>query len=91
MINIQKPRVTFGNHCHERVLMALEAAMEIQNGAFKSELAEFANTSEAVVSNAIHDWKKGLYTRDGQPIYVEKVTVNRKAYYSLPLQGELAL
>jgi len=74
----------FGAHCHERVYIALE----LYGPATKETLATCANTTPAVVANAIHDWKRGKYTRTNVPVFPvvtrEKVGNSNVAVYALP-------
>lgn len=88
-MKIEKPVVVkpFGSHCHERVFMAMEAL----ESATKEAIAECAITTVSVVSNAIHDFKRGLYTRDGTVVNVKRERVGKVNEYELEISDQLEL
>lgn len=88
-MKIEKPVVEkpFGSHCHERVFMAMEAL----ESASKQAIADCAGTTVAVVANAIHDFKRGMYTRSGARTAVEKVRVGKEWFYELGESDQLEL
>lgn len=77
----------FGSHCHERVFLA----MEMLGAATKDQIAECASTTVAVVSNAIHDFKRGLYTKDNKRMNVPKERVGKAWEYELEANDQLEL
>jgi len=83
-VEAQPKRGDFGNHCHERVYVA----MEIIGPATKEVIAAAAGTSTAVVGNAIHDFRNksrdNLYhTRDGKTNAVPTRRVEGATLYAL--------
>jgi hypothetical protein len=78
-ITIPKVVKPFGTHCHERVYLA----MELLKSATKAAIAECAVTTENVVSNAIHDFKKGMYTKTGKAVNCKKEKAGKNFVYAL--------
>ena len=88
-MKVEKPVVVkpFCSHCHERVYLA----MEMLGAATKVNIADCADTPIAVVSNAIHDFKRGLYTKDNKRVNVPKERVGKSWEYELEDNAQLEL
>lgn len=86
---IEKPVVVkpFGSHCHERVFMAMKAL----GCASKNAIAEACGSTPAVVANAMHDFRKGMYTEDGNKWQSPKERVGKEWHYELECDNQLTL
>lgn len=82
----QPKRGEFGSHCHDRVYIAMDV---LNRPATKADIAAYAGTKEAVVANAIHDFRncdrygKSYHTPENKRVDVKMKRINGEALYAL--------
>jgi hypothetical protein len=80
---VSRPRGVWGSHCHDRVFQAI-----VDNGnkpITKVNLSHKAETTVSVVSNAFHDFKRGIHTPDSKVVEVLKTREDGETLFSLNL------